>query len=70
MQERGRRLDVGNRMQGKVEPVCVADNDGAVPVLLGGGRVKAEVSGIELLAAPFVVNRQPEMVEVHELQPY
>ncbi len=37
---------------------------------LGGGRVEAEVSRIELLAAPFIANRKPEVVEVHELQPY
>lgn len=66
MQERG-RLDIRDRAQRKVEAVCVPDNDRAVRILLGGGRVEAEVSRIELLAAPFVANRQPEMVE---MQPY
>lgn len=66
MQERG-RLDIRDRAQRKVEAVCVPDNDRAVRILLGGGRVEAEVSRIELLAAPFVTNRQPEMVE---MQPY
>jgi hypothetical protein len=42
MQERGRRLDVLNRVQREVEPVCIADNDGAVGVLLRGGRVEAK----------------------------
>jgi hypothetical protein len=70
VQEHRRRLDVLDGVQRKVEPVCVADDDRAVRVLLGGGRVEAEVGRIELLAAPFVANRQPEMVEVHERQPY
>jgi DUF971 family protein len=68
MQEHGRRLDVLSRAQRKVEPVGVADDDRAVRVLLGASRVKTEVSRIELPAAPFVANRQPEMVEPHELQ--
>src|SRR5580698_1628303 len=70
MQERGRWRDVPGRVQRKVEPVCVADDDRTVWVLLGGSRVETEVSRIELPAAPFVANRQPEMVEAHELQPY
>jgi hypothetical protein len=64
MQEHGPRLDVLSRMQRKVEPICVADDDRAVWVLLGGSRVKTEVSRIELPAAPFVANWQPEMIEL------
>ena len=32
-------------------------------------QVKTEVSRVELPAAPFVANRKPEMVELHERQP-
>lgn len=39
-----------NRVQSEVEPVCIADDDGAGGVLLGSSRVEAEVSRIELLA--------------------
>ena len=59
MQEHWRRLDVSHRVQSQVEPACVADDDSAVLILLGGGRVEAELSRIEPLAAPFVANRQP-----------
>jgi hypothetical protein len=61
------RIKAVDYSQRKVEAVCVPDNDRAVRILLAGGRVEAEVSRIELLAAPFVTNRQPEMVE---MQPY
>lgn len=57
VQEGRRRLDVLGRVQRQVEPVRVADDDGPVLVLLRGGRVEAEVSRIELLAALFVPNR-------------
>jgi hypothetical protein len=40
LQEGGRRLDVPDRVERKVEPVCVADDDGTVWVLLGGGGSK------------------------------
>jgi hypothetical protein len=40
MQEHGRRLDVLSRLQRKVEPVCVADDDRTVWVLLGGSKSK------------------------------
>jgi len=70
MQERGQRLGVLNRVQRGIEPVCVADDDRAIRILLGGGRIEAEVSRIELLAAPLVANRQPEMVQAHERQPF
>src|SRR5262249_21270579 len=50
MQERRRRLDVSHRVQGQVEPVCIADDDSAVLILLGGGRVEAEIGRIEPLA--------------------
>jgi hypothetical protein len=39
-----RRLDVLSRVQREVEPVGVADDDGTVWILLGGSRVKTEVS--------------------------
>jgi hypothetical protein len=59
MQERRRRLDVPKRVQSQVEPVCVADDDSAVLILLGGGRGEAEIGRKEPLAAPFVANRNP-----------
>ncbi len=42
-QERGRRVDVRNRVQRKVESVCIADDDRAVRDADGGGPVEAEV---------------------------
>jgi hypothetical protein len=42
MQEHRRRLDVPDRVQSQVEPVCIADDDSAVLILPGGGRVEAE----------------------------
>jgi hypothetical protein len=52
MQERWRWLDLPSRVQSQVEPVCVADDDSAVLILLSSGQVKAEIDRIELLAAP------------------
>jgi hypothetical protein len=66
VQERWRWLDLPDRVQSQVEPVSVADDDSAVLIFLSSGRVKAEIGRIELLAAPFVANRQAEMVEVHD----
>ena len=66
MQERRRRLDVPDRVQGQVEAIGVADDDSAVRTLPSGSRVEAEIIRIELLAAPFVADRQPEMPEVHD----
>src|SRR5271165_3491417 len=53
-------------MQRQVEAIRVADDDSAVLILLSGGRVEAEIGRIEPLAAPFVANWQPEMIEVHD----
>jgi len=67
MQERRRRLDVPDRVQRQVEAIGVADDDSAVLTLPGGGQVEAGILRIELLAAPFVADRQPEMPEVRRL---
>lgn len=64
VQERRRRLDVPDWVQRQVEAICVADDDSAVLILLSGSRVEAEIGRIKLLAAPFIANRQPEMVEM------
>jgi hypothetical protein len=54
-------------MQRQLEPICVADDDRAVLILLSGSRIEAKISRIELLAAPFVGNLQSEMLKVYDI---
>jgi len=62
VQERLRRADVLSRVQREVKVVRVADVDSAIGVPLGGGRVEAEVRGVEELASGRVSYGQAEMV--------
>ena len=65
VQELGQRFEVRDRVQREVEPLRVADDDGAVGILLGGGRVEAEVIRVEPQAALVVAHRQPEVAQLH-----
>jgi hypothetical protein len=56
---------VADSVQGEIEAVGVANDHRAVVVLLGGGRVEAEVRLVELAAARDVTHRQAEVQQIH-----
>src|SRR5262249_13087170 len=70
VEERRRRGRLRRRVQCQVEAVGVADDDRAVRVRLGGGRVEPEVRRVEAQAAAVVVDGQPEMTDVHGWSAY
>jgi hypothetical protein len=59
-------------VQREVEPVGIADDDGAVGIPLRRGRLEAEIRRVEVQAAGVVTHRQAEMRQVHghENTPY
>jgi hypothetical protein len=69
VQERLRRADVLRCVQREVEAVRVADDDRAIGVPLGGGRVETEVHRVEMLASGRVSHGQAQMAQVHDGHP-